>query len=182
MLDEEKVSSVDSQEENKINDEEAPLPSREQILETEISQLKEQILRGLADIENLRKRHERERDDIAKYAVTSFSRELLTVADNLRRALESMPEGQENLSEVMKTLYNGIEITEKELLKAFEKNGIKKISPLGETFDHNFHQAMFEVPSEDQPAGTVIELLQPGYTLHDRLLRPAMVGVAKQKN
>lgn len=168
-----------------------PLPLEEEIpsqipkekeLEDEVNKLKDQLLRTLAELENYRKRAEREREEMAKFAITNFSRELLTVADNLRRALDSVPSDHENPETLLKSLLEGVEITEKELLFAFKKHNIEKIEPLGQLFDHHFHQAMFEVDDSDQPAGTIVHVLQPGYRLHDRLLRPALVGVAKEKN
>jgi molecular chaperone GrpE len=156
--------------------------SREEELSAEVDKLKDQLLRTLAELDNYRKRAEREREETAKFATTGFARELLTVADNLRRALESVPEDHEHPEKLLKSLMEGVEITEKELLFAFKKHGIEKIEPLGKPFDHHLHQAMFEVESPDQPPGTVVHVLQPGYQLSGRLLRPALVGVAKGKN
>jgi len=110
--------------------------------------------------------------------VTGFAKDLLSAADNLRRALDSLPEAEVK-DERTRGLLAGVAATERELLSVFERHGIRRIDPKGEPFDHNFHQAIFEVEREDQPSGTVVEVLQPGYVLHDRLLRPAMVGVAK---
>lgn len=164
-------------------EEEATAPvSREEELTAEVDKLKDQLLRTLAELDNYRKRAEREREETAKYATTGFARELLTVADNLRRALESVPEDHEHPEKLLKSLMEGVEITEKELLFAFKKHGIEKVEPLGKPFDHHLHQAMFEVETTDQPAGTVVHVLQPGYQLSGRLLRPALVGVAKEKN
>ncbi len=114
-----------------------------------------------------------------KYGVTNFARELLSAADNLRRAVDQRARGRRSTDEATKNLLAGVAATERELLAAFEKNGIRRIDPKGERFDHNFHQAIFEVENTGKPAGTIVEVLQPGYVLHDRLLRPAMVGVAK---
>lgn len=144
--------------------------------EQQLLDTKDQLLRAIAETENVRKRAERERLEIAQYGITNFARDLLTVADNLGRAIESMEKNEGNDIQAM---IEGVKITEKDLYKVFEKHKIKKIEPLGEAFDHNFHQAMFEVESEEQPAGTVVQVLQAGYVLGDRLLRPAMVGVAK---
>lgn len=152
---------------------------REEDLQAEVDKLKDQLLRTLAELENYRKRAEREREEMAKFAITGFARDLLTVSDNLRRALESVPVDHEKPEELLKTLMEGVEITEKELLTAFKKHGVEKIEPLGQPFDHHLHQAMFELEDQDQPAGTVVHVLQPGYSLNGRLLRPAMVGVAK---
>jgi molecular chaperone GrpE len=148
-------------------------------LEAELTQTKDRLLRALAETENVRRRAEREQQETQKYAVSRFARDLLSAADNLRRALDSMP-----LSEIrderVKSLVDGVEATERELLAAFERHGIRRIDPKGERFDHNFHQAIFESETADAPAGTVVEVLQPGYLIHGRLLRPAMVGVAKE--
>jgi molecular chaperone GrpE len=147
-------------------------------LETEIAEHKDRALRALAEAENTRRRADRDRADAQKYAVSGFARDLLGAADNLRRALDSLP-ASEAKDDKTRSLLEGVAATERELLAAFERNGLKRIDPKGEKFDHNFHQAIFEVGSSGQPAGTVVEVLQPGYVLHDRLLRPAMVGVAK---
>jgi len=144
----------------------------------EAAELKDRLLRALAETENVRRRAERERSDATKYGVTQFARDLLDVADNLRRALESMPESQAR-DDVTRNLLAGVAATERALLAAFERHGIKRMDPKGERFDHNFHQAIFEAENTGKPPGTVVEVLQPGYLLHDRLLRPAMVGVAK---
>ena len=150
-------------------------------LEAENAQLKDQLLRALADTENLRRRAEREREDTSKYAVATLAREILSVADNLRRALEAMP-AEQAPNDATRNLLTGVEATERELLSIFERRGIKRIDPMGERFDPNFHQAMFEVPSSGQAPGTVVQVLQPGYIIHDRLLRPALVGVAKAES
>ena len=147
-------------------------------LEAESAAYKDQHLRALAEVENVRRRGTKEREDAVRYAATNVARDLLSTADNLRRAIESVPE-TEGLNDVTKNLLEGVAATERELLAAFERNGIKQVSPLGQKFDHNFHQAIFEVESTGKPAGTVVQVLQPGYVLQDRLLRPAMVGVAK---
>jgi molecular chaperone GrpE len=156
--------------------------TREEELTAEVDKLKDQLLRTLAELENYRKRAEREREETAKFAITGFARELLSVADNLRRALESVPEDHKNPEALLKSLLEGVEITEKELLSIFTKHHIEKIDPLGKSFDHHIHQAMFETEDSDQLAGTIIHVLQAGYLLNGRLLRPAMVGVAKGKN
>jgi molecular chaperone GrpE len=147
-------------------------------LEAELAEQKDRLLRALAETENVRRRAHREREDASKYAVTGFAKDLLSVADNLRRALDSLPE-TEVRDERTRSLMAGVAATERELLSVFERHGIRRIDPKDEPFDHNLHQAIFEVEREDQPSGAVIEVLQPGYVLHDRLLRPAMVGVAK---
>jgi len=146
--------------------------------EAELAETKDRLLRALAETENVRRRTERERTDAARYGGANLAKELLNVADNLRRALDAMPEEQAS-DERMKQLLQGVAATERELLAAFERGGIRRIDPLGERFDHNLHQAMFEVESSGQPPGTIVQVLQPGYVMHDRLLRPALVGVAK---
>ena len=148
-------------------------------LEEQIAGLKDQLLRSVAELDNYRKRSEREKDQMRKFSIANFAKELLSAADNLRRALDAGPSSVEGTDESVKNLIVGVELTEKELLNAFEKNGIRKIEPLGEKFDYNFHQAMFEVESNDQEAGIVVQVLQPGYAIEDRVLRAAMVGVSK---
>lgn len=145
----------------------------------EAAQFKDQLLRAMAETENTRRRAQRERDDAQKYGITNFAREMLSVADNLRRALDAIPAETLAADETLKTLYDGISATERQLEAAFAKQDIKRVWPEGERFDSNQHQAMFEVPGTDKPAGTVVQVLQAGYMIHDRLLRPALVGVAK---
>jgi molecular chaperone GrpE len=141
--------------------------------------LKDQLLRALADTENMRRRSEREAETARKYGHTQFARDLVGAIDNLARALQSAPEDKTALDESVQSLLTGIELSWTEIQTAIEKHGVRQIKPLGEKFDYNFHQAMFEVPTNDQPAGMVLEVVQHGYALHDRLLRPAMVGVSK---
>ncbi len=161
---------------------ETPLPDAPKEPEQEdVGKLKDQLLRTLAELDNYRKRAEREREDTAKFAISGFARELLTVVDNLRRAIESVPEDHAEPEKLLKSLLEGVEITENELLSVFKKHHVERIDPLGHPFDHHFHQAMFEVEETDQAAGTVVHVLQPGYKIHGRLLRPALVGVAKKK-
>ena len=148
-------------------------------LQAETAMLKDRLMRALADTENLRRRTEREREDTAKYAVSKFAGDLLSVADNLRRAIDAVPAEARETDEFVKNLLAGVEATERELLQSFERAGIKKNDPSGQPFDPNFHEVLFEVPSSGQPSGTVVQLVQPGYTIHGRLLRPARVGVAK---
>lgn len=147
--------------------------------QAEIARLKDQLLRALAETENLRRRGQREREDALKFAATSFAKEMLPVADNLGRALAAIPAGAAEQDPALKALQEGVAATARQLEAAFERQGIRKIDPMGERFDSNLHQAMFEVPGSGQPAGTVVQVLQPGYVLNDRLLRPAMVSVAK---
>ena len=152
--------------------------ARIEALQAEVNQHKDAHLRALAETENLRRRMARERDDAVRYASSGFARDLVPVADNLRRALQSVPEA-EAASDAMKNLVEGVAATERELLSVFEKHNIKRIDPLDQKFDHNFHQAMFEVENTGKPAGTIVQVLQAGYVQYDRLLRAAMVGVAK---
>ena len=159
--------------------EEPSAEARIAALEAELAEQKDRLLRALAETENVRRRAQREREDASKYAVTGFAKELLSAADNLRRALDSLPEADVK-DELMRSLLAGVAATERELLGVFERHGIRRIDPIGERFDHNLHQAIFEAERPDQPSGTIVEVLQPGYVLHDRLLRPAMVGVAKE--
>ena len=163
------------------NNVEAELPAEARIaaLEAGLAEHKDRLLRALAETENTRRRAQREREDAAKYAISGFAKDLLSAADNLRRALDSLPEATAG-DERTRNLLAGVAATERELLAAFERHGIRRIDPVGEPFDHNFHQAIYEADRADRPAGTIIEVLQPGYLLHDRLLRPAMVGVAKK--
>ena len=147
--------------------------------EEEAAELKDRLLRALADVENTRRRAGRDLDEMRRYGASNFAKDLLNVCDNLGRALASAPDDLETRDESFQTLVAGVELVEKELLAAFEKHGIKKIDSVGEMFNHDFHQAMYEVEDTGRPAGTVVEVLQPGYVMHDRLLRPAMVAVAK---
>jgi molecular chaperone GrpE len=144
------------------------------------AELKDKLLRTLADMENLRKRTAREVADAELRGVTSFARDMLGVADNIRRALDAVtPEVRSSAQAGAKALIDGVELTERELLKALEKNGVRQFSPEREKFDPNLHQAIFEVPDASVPAGSVVQVVQPGYMLGDRVLRPAMVGVSK---
>jgi molecular chaperone GrpE len=146
----------------------------------ESAQLKDQLLRALAEAENVRRRAQREREDAAKYAIANFARDVLQVSDNLHRALEAIPEAALAADEALKNLHEGVSATERQLDAALERQQVKRIWPMGEKFDANLHQAMFEVPTFDQQPGTVVQVMQAGYLIHDRLLRPALVGVAKQ--
>jgi molecular chaperone GrpE len=146
----------------------------------EAAQLKDQLLRALAEAENVRRRAQREREDAAKYAITNFARDVLQVSDNLHRALEAIPAAALAADEALKNLHEGVSATERQLDAALERQQVKRIWPMGEKFDANLHQAMFEVQTADQAPGTVVQVMQAGYLIHDRLLRPALVGVAKQ--
>jgi molecular chaperone GrpE len=146
----------------------------------EASEYKDKLLRTLAEMENLRRRTEREVADSRTYGIASFARDVLAVADNMHRALEAIgPELRAQADGKTKSLIEGVELTERELLKSLEKNGVRKFSPQGEKFDPNLHQAMYEVPNSDVPPGHVAQVMQAGYMIGERVLRPAMVGVAK---
>ncbi|WP_298966117.1 nucleotide exchange factor GrpE [uncultured Methylobacterium sp.] len=159
---------------------EAGQPDRVALLEAEKLDLKDKLLRTLADMENLRRRTEREVADARTYAVTNFARDMLNAADNVRRALENVPaEARASADGPLKALVDGIELTERDLLKTLERHGVKPVVPQGQRFDPNLHQAMFEVPNPDVATGTVVQVVQTGYVIGDRVLRPALVGVAK---
>ena len=150
------------------------------VLEAEKADLKDKLLRLMADMENLRRRTEREMADARTYAVANFARDMLNVADNVRRAIESVPaEASRSAEGAFKGLIEGIDLTERDLLKTLERHGVKKLEPQGQKFDPNLHQAMFEVPNPEVPNGTVVQVVQSGYVIGERVLRPALVGVAK---
>ena len=179
------VNNDDSQSnESNFNDEkdssknEEDLDNGDNNYQDEIRDLKDQLLRSLAENENLRKRTTKEIEQIKKYGHISLLRDFLNVVDNMERAVESSTSEKQSETGV-KNLIDGIEIVLKEMKSLLDKNQIKKIEPLHEKFDYNFHQAMFEAPSSDYEEGLIIEVIQPGYVLHDRLIRPAMVGVSK---
>ena len=185
--DEEKASEKETKEANQfpyepeVDLEEELVVKDENIdLEMKNKELKDQLMRALADNENLRKRTFKEVEQAKKYSHISFVRDLVSSVDNLKRALDSVPEDKSNLSEPIKNLILGLEIVEKEIVTTLEKNNIKQVSPLGEKFDYNFHQAMFEIPTNDSDPGLVLEVSQNGYLLYDRLVRPAMVGISKK--
>lgn len=148
-------------------------------LEAEVAKLKNDVLYAKADTENTRRRLEQQAEDRGKYAVANIAKDVLSVADNLRRALDSVPPAAREADESLAALVTGVEMTERELLNSFERYGIKPVAAQGEKFDPNLHQAMMEVEDPGQLEGTVVMVMQAGYTLHDRLLRPALVGVAK---
>jgi molecular chaperone GrpE len=149
-------------------------------LAKEAADLKDRLLRTLAEMENLRRRTEREVADSRVYAVTNFARDILAVADNMERAMKALDdEIREKADAGVKALLDGVELTERELIKVMEKHGIKRLEPQGQKFDPNLHQAMFELPDPSVPAGTVVQVMQPGYTIGERVLRPALVGIAK---
>ncbi|WP_324288266.1 nucleotide exchange factor GrpE [Hoeflea algicola] len=151
-----------------------------QVLVAEIEDLRDQRLRMAAEMENLRRRTAREVRDAKAYAISGFARDMLQVSDNLQRALAAVPEQQDGaVDNGLKSLVEGVELTERAMLASLERHGVQKLDPKGQKFDPNFHQAMFEVPNTEVPNNTVIEVVQPGYVIADRMLRPAMVGVAK---
>ena len=147
--------------------------------EAEIAELKDKLLRSLADMENLRRRSQKDREDALKYASANFARDMLSVADNLRRAIESIPQGGDPDGAALVGFIEGIALTEKDLLSALERHKIQKIEPMGEKFNPQFHEALFEIPTNDTTNGTVMQVIETGYIIHDRLLRPAKVGIAK---
>lgn len=150
------------------------------VLQAENSDLKDRLLRTMAEMENLRRRTEKEIKDTRSYAVSGFARDMLSVSDNLRRALDSLSDdARAEASDTIKSLIEGVEMTERDLLSQLEKNGVKKLEPEGQKFDPNFHQAMFEVPNPQVPNNTVVQVVQAGYAIGERVLRPAMVGVSK---
>jgi molecular chaperone GrpE len=146
----------------------------------EAAELKDKLLRTLAEMENLRRRTEREVSDARLYGVASFARDVLVVADNMQRALQALDADlREKADANTKALLDGVELTERELLKVLDQHGIKKIEPLGEKFDPHLHQAMYEIPDASVPNGSVAQVVQPGYVIGERVLRPALVAVAK---
>lgn len=148
-------------------------------LEADNAELKDQMLRLVAEMENLRKRTQRDVQDARTYAVTNFARDMLSVSDNLRRAQDAIPADALESDANLKSLAEGVEMTERAMLQALERHGVTKLDPEGQKFDPNFHQAMFEVPNPELPNNTVVQVVQAGYAIGDRVLRPAMVGVSK---
>ena len=157
----------------------APAADRVAELEAEAAKLKNEVLYAKAETENVRRRLEQQAEDRGKYAVGSLAKDVLAVADNLRRALDSVPPAAREGNDAVNSLIVGVEMTERELLVTFERYGIRMVNAMGERFDPNLHQAMMEVEDPSHLEGTVVMVMQAGYTLHDRLLRPALVGVAK---
>jgi molecular chaperone GrpE len=148
-------------------------------LEANLAEARDKTLRALAETENVRRRLEREREDTARYAIARFAGDLLSVADNLRRALDAVPAAAVEKDEFLAKLVDGVGATERTMLSVLDKNGVKKLDPAGQKFDPNFHEVLFEIDTPDSPAGTVVQVLEAGYTIGDRLLRPARVAVAK---
>ncbi len=157
-----------------------PLEQEILALKEEVSKLKDQLLRTLAEVENTRKRSQKELEDMAKYAHNNFAKDMVGVSDNLRRALSSLPKEMSDADALIKGVIEGVVMTEKQLTGSLEKHGVQEIKALGEKFDHNLHQAIFEVEDAEKPAGTVTSVMEAGYTINGRLLRPSMVGVSKK--
>ena len=158
----------------------APAPPDAAALAKEVAECKDRLLRALAEMENLRRRTDREVADARAYGVSGLARDLIGVADNLRRALEAAGESTAAIEGPAKALHEGVELIERELLKVLERHGVKRFDPQGAKFDPNFHQAIFEVPDANVPVGSVAQVIQPGYMIGERVLRPAIVGVAKE--
>lgn len=149
-------------------------------MSSEVADLKDQLLRTIAETENVRRRATRDVEEAGKYAVTNFAREIVTVCDNLWRANAAIPEELRKGNDMLGTIAQGIDMTLSELMNVLERFHIKRIDPLGQPFDHNLHQAVVQLDSADAEPGIILQVMQAGYTLHGRLLRPAMVGVAKR--
>jgi molecular chaperone GrpE len=156
-----------------------PAPPDAAALAKEVAEYKDKLLRALADMENLRRRTDREVADARAYGVSGLARDLVGVADNLRRALDAAGESGAVVEGPAKALHEGVELIERELLKVLERHGVKRFDPQGTKFDPNFHQAIFEVSDTNIAAGSVAQVIQPGYMIGERVLRPAMVGVSK---
>ena len=158
----------------------APQADPVAVLAKEAADMKDRLLRTLAEMENLRRRTDKEVADARTYGVTNFARDILAVADNMERALKALDdEIREKADAGVKALLDGVELTERELIKVMEKHGITRLEPQGQKFDPNLHQAMLEVPDPSVPSGTVVQVMQPGYTIGERVLRPALVAVSK---
>src|SRR6202161_1653378 len=157
-----------------------PEPGSAEALAKEAADLRDKMLRTLAEMENLRQRTRREVADSKTYGITGFARDVLDIADSLQRTIDSVPaETRESADPLLKAVIEGVELTERSLLNALEKNGVKKFDPSGEKFNPNFQQAMYEVPDASVPAGTVVQVVQAGYMIGERVLRPALVAVSK---
>jgi molecular chaperone GrpE len=181
MIEDEKIETPTAEDLREETAQDAPeLAEHDRVskLEAELAEAKSAILYAHAEAQNVRRRAEKEAADARAYAATAFARDLLSVADNLARGLEAIP-AELREDEKLKNLITGLDATGRELESVFQRHGIKKMSTLGETLDPNFHQAMFELPS-DKPVGTIVQEMQAGYMIKDRLLRPALVGVAKK--
>ena len=155
-------------------------PDPVELLKAENAELRDRFLRMAAEMENLRRRTERDVKDAKSYSVANFARDMLAVSDNLRRAIDAVPaEKREGADQTLAALLEGVELTERSMLSALERHGVKEIEAEGGRFDPNFHQAMFEIPNQNVPNGTVLQVVQAGFTIGERVLRPAMVGVSK---
>ena len=185
-LEEQDLENPTSEKEEQIS--ESPKEKEEEVispedliekLNGEITGLKDQRLRAIAELENFRKRAEKDQSDALKYGISNFAKEIINIRDNIERAQSSISEEAKN-NEAIKSVIEGIDLIAQSVVSTFEKIGIKKIESLNEKFDHNLHQAMMEIENDDLEPGTIVQELIPGYTLHDRLLRPAMVGVSKK--
>ena len=174
----EKEEQVSESPKEKEEEEIAPEDLIEKLNE-EITDLKDQRLRAIAELENFRKRAEKDQSDALKYGISNFAKEIINIRDNIERAQSSISEEAKN-NEAIKSVIEGIDLIAQSVVSTFEKIGIKKIDSLNKKFDHNLHQAMMEIENDDLEPGTIVQELIPGYTLHDRLLRPAMVGVSKK--
>ena len=174
----EKEEQVSESPKEKEEEEIAPEDLIEKLNE-EITGLKDQRLRAIAELENFRKRAEKDQSDALKYGISNFAKEIINIRDNIERAQSSISEEAKN-NEAIKSVIEGIDLIAQSVVSTFEKIGIKKIDSLNKKFDHNLHQAMMEIENDDLEPGTIVQELIPGYTLHDRLLRPAMVGVSKK--
>jgi molecular chaperone GrpE len=148
-------------------------------LQAEVADLKDKWLRAHAEVENIRKRAERERDEAAKYAITKLARDIVHVGDNFQRAIDAVPAGAAEKDPALKSFLEGVTMTERELLNALDRHGIKRVQPMNEPFNPHLHQAVAQVPRTDVPTGTIVEVYQAGYMIEERVLRPAMVGVAQ---
>ena len=185
-LEEQDLENPTSEKEGQVSeepkDQEESVISPEDLIEKlndEITGLKDQRLRAIAELENFRKRAEKDQSDALKYGISNFAKEIINIRDNIERAQSSISEEAKN-NESIKSVIEGIDLIAQSVVSTFEKIGIKKIESLNEKFDHNLHQAMMEIENDDLEPGTIVQELIPGYTLHDRLLRPAMVGVSKK--
>jgi molecular chaperone GrpE len=185
-LEEQDLENPTSEKEEQVSEEpkdqeEAEISPEDLIekLNEEITGLKDQRLRAIAELENFRKRAEKDQSDALKYGISNFAKEIINIRDNIERAQSSISDEAKN-NEAIKSVIEGIDLIAQSVVSTFEKIGIKKIESLNEKFDHNLHQAMMEIENEELEPGTIVQELIPGYTLHDRLLRPAMVGVSKK--
>jgi len=185
-LEDQDLENLTSEKEENVSEEpkdqeEAEISSEELIekLNEEITSLKDQRLRAIAELENFRKRAEKDQSDALKYGISNFAKEIIDIRDNIERAQSSISDEAKS-NESIKSVIEGIDLIAQSVVSTFEKIGIKKIESLNEKFDHNLHQAMMEIENEELEPGTIVQELIPGYTLHDRLLRPAMVGVSKK--